>query len=490
MPSLVDWLIENEPEFRKYAGTIFLPSVFRYTNQHDRSRLPSLYSDLTVQKQTNPEGYSANATTWQAALTRAALEGQLPAEQHLILQASDELLNALASPQYGRPTGLGCVLDDAARQGKMIDVKDFLTTEKSIYSRSWVPSPLAILRWSLRQVGVLSARSYDDSGRLKTGSLVIVPALEEMWKKIQMARDIKTQSLTDRIMSREMFIKDLNSQQASALSDQDISVLLRYLSRDKQALTHDATTIKYKSPTSPFPDPITQEDHSIANLKSLISSLMAQITTLHTRIAELQHAAQTAVKQGNKQSALSALRSKKFAERTLDSRTATLHQLEEVYTKIESAVDQVQIVAAMEASAGVLKSLNQKTGGVERVDNVLETLREEMGKVDEVSGVIAEPLDGKAVLDEGEVDDELELMERQEREKMQDVEAEETRRRIADIEAVERKRKEKEKEREKESQAKDTEKEKESANAHTFEQELSRSTEKAKADRQEIAEGA
>merc|ERR1711939_1163761 len=128
MPSLLDWLVENEPSFR-------------------RTRLPSLYSDLTVQRSTNPEGYSANVTAWTSALTRASLAGQLPLEQRLILQTSDDLINALASPQYGWPSGLGCVLDDAVRTGKMVDLDDFLTSEKSIYSRSWIPSPWSILRW-------------------------------------------------------------------------------------------------------------------------------------------------------------------------------------------------------------------------------------------------------------------------------------------------------------------------------------------------------
>ncbi|EXJ78875.1 hypothetical protein A1O1_09277 [Capronia coronata CBS 617.96] len=429
MSSLIDWLVENEPAFRK-------------------TRLPSLYSDLAVQKTSNPEGYAANVTAWQAALTRAALAGQLPFEQRLILQTSDDLLNALASPHYGRPSGLGCVLDDCVRHGKMIDLQDFLVSEKSIYNRSWLPSPWAILRWSLRQVGIVGTASYEvPGGRLKKGGLVLVPALEEVWKKMQVLQDTQTQSLTDRIVSRDLFLKEMNSLFSGpvSLSDQDINVLLRYLARDKHALSYDDTTIKFKSPAAPMPEPITQEDHSIASLKTLIANLNSQIENLTSRISTLQSNAQIAVKTGNKASALSALRSKKLAERSLQSRIDTLHQLEEVYTKIEAAVDQVEVVAAMEASAGVLKTLNKKIGGVERVDDVLDSLREEMSKVDEVSGVVADPLAGNAVLDEAEVDDELENMEREERikreeksreqkKKLEIQEAEVTRRRLAELE--------------------------------------------------------
>ncbi|KIV87860.1 hypothetical protein PV11_03378 [Exophiala sideris] len=428
MSPLLDWLVENEPSFRK-------------------TRLPSLYSDLTVQKSTNPEGYAANVTAWASALTRASLAGQLPLEQRLILQTSDDLLSALASAQYGRPSGLGSVLDDCMRQGKMVDLHDFLASEKSIYSRSWIPSPWAVLRWSLRQVGIVGTGSYEVNGYLRKGSLVLVPALEEVLKHVQRLRDRSAQGLTDRIMSRETFLKELNDLIQSTLSDQDVAVLLRYLSRDKQALTYDEATIKFKSPTSTTPEPITHEDRSIATLKTLISNLTLQIANLNTRIATLQARAQTSVKTGNKTSALSALRSKKLAEQSLTSRTDTLHQLEQVYAKLEAAADQVEIIAAMQASAGALKTLNNKVGGVERVEDVLDTLREEMGKTDEVSGVIAEPLDSNAVLDEGEVDDELESMEREERNKREGLdraekerkdaqEAEATRRRLADLDAV------------------------------------------------------
>ncbi|KAK5505111.1 hypothetical protein LTR21_009556 [Exophiala xenobiotica] len=487
MPTLLDWLVENEPSFR-------------------RTRLPSLYSDLSVQRTTNPEGYAANVTAWTSALTRASLAGQLPLQQRLILQTSDDLLNALASPQYGRPSGLGCVLDDAVRTGKMVDLHDFVDSEKSIYNKSWIPSPWSILHWSLRKAGLVWAGgSYDVNGHLRHGSsLVLVSALEEVYNRYAttLQKDHSTTSLTDRIMSREQFVTEVGeliqglstgttttTTTTTIIAEQDAKVLLRYLSRDKQALSYDDTTIKLKAAGAATPDPITQEDRSIASLKTLIANLSSQISSLTTKIATLQATAHTSVKAGNKASALSALRSKKLAERTLESRSNTLHQLEEVYTKIEAAVDQVQVVAAMEASAGVLKTLNKKVGGVDKVEDVIETLREEMAQVDEVSGVIAEPLDGKVVLDEADVDDELESMEQEERvkreqaeqadkERQQAREAEVTRRRLAELEQLQlQQQAAKEKEKEKEQAEKEKEKEKQAEDDPT-EQELSRSIER------------
>lgn len=323
----------------------------------------------------------------------------------------------------------------------MVDLKDFMANDRSsIYSKSWIPSPWAVLRWGLSQVGVGGRVKYDLSGgRLRSGNLVVVSALEERWKQMQQVRDKKPQGLTDRILSREAFIQEVNAATQQPLSEQDVTVFLRYLSRDKQVLSYDSTAVKFKAPnTTPQQiDPITQEDHHIASLKHLITNLTTQIQHLESRISTLQTTAQEAVKQHNKASALSALRSKKLAEHNLSSRSATLHQLEQVYTQIEAAVDQVQVLQAMEASAGVLKGLNKRVGGVERVADVLDQLTEEMAKVDEVTGVINEPLDSKAALDEGEVDDELELLEREEREKVEKEEAEKTRRQLAELEKLE-----------------------------------------------------
>jgi charged multivesicular body protein 7 len=471
-PALLDYLVAHEPLFRT-------------------TRLPSLYSDLSVQKRTNPEGYTANATAWTAALTRLALAGRLPPDQNIIvLRTGDALLDALASPTYGPPHNLGCVLDDGVARGVFIEGPEFLGAEKSIYARSWVPSPRTVLRWGLRTVGVeFGTGSYKaGGGKVRTGTLVVVPALEEVSNRLQPVIARMGPALTNRVVSREAFAQKVgvllakgrgqSEGEGASISDLDLQVLLRYLSRDKQLLSYDAEAVKFKSPASSTgPEPITQEDRSIASLKSLIENLWRQTTSLSERINTLQTQAAQAVKMGNKTSALSALRSKKLADRTLQSRLDTLAQLEEIYTKVESAVSQVEILAVMESSASALKTLNARIGGVERVEDVLDSLRDEVSKVDEVSNVLSEPgaVDQKALLDEADVDDELEQMEREERQKVHRAEEEKTRERLQQLEALEQAQKEQEREREKQ---REQQREKEREKDEHLEDALSSSIEK------------
>lgn len=178
---------------------------------------------------------------------------------------------------------------------------------------------------------------------------------------------------------------------------------------------------------------ITQQDTTIASIKTLLSTLSKQVKNLENKVAELTASAKTALANKNRVSALSAVKSKKMAEHNLQQRLNTLVQLEEVYLKIEQAAGQVEIVQVMEASTGVLRGLHAQIGGAERVEDVIEELREEMSKVDEVGSIMNE---AGPVFDEGEIDEELEALEKGEREAKEEQEAEATRKKLAELDSL------------------------------------------------------
>lgn len=101
---------------------------------------------------------------------------------------------------------------------------------------------------------------------------------------------------------------------------------------------------------------------------------LPQITHLRTNVTTLTAPASTSAKAGKRASALPAPCSKKFAEKTLQQRSDTLHQLEEVFIRIEHAVVQAEMVKVMDVSVSIVKHLNQKIGGVQGVENVFERL--------------------------------------------------------------------------------------------------------------------
>ncbi|ESZ95194.1 hypothetical protein SBOR_4425 [Sclerotinia borealis F-4128] len=428
MSELLSYLLNNELQFR-------------------RARLAALYSDFRQQQNLNPDGYHANIEAWRKALGNAARAGVMPSQGSspdlLILKADDELLRALDTNEWGRPLSLGAVVQEAIAKKELMPLGEFMNASDSIYTRSWTIKPWDIVGWGLKQFGI----SFG-GGKLPEGKFVIVGNVEEA-AKVFAGKSVAKTGRVGRIYSRRMFKEEFGSVLGEhILSDVDMDAFLKFLVRDKRIVAYDGETIKLKAPTDSESPLITQEDTSIASLRSLIADLEIQTKLFTERVEIMDRAAKEAVTKKNRVSALAALRSKKSAETTLATRHATLSQLEEVLSKIEQAADQVDLVRIMESSTKVLSGLNKEVGGVERVDDVVDKLREQMGQVDEVGDIIAEP--ARNNVDEGEVDDELGAMEREETRKIEEKErlvkeekerkeAADTKRKLYELEEVERK---------------------------------------------------
>ncbi|CAJ2512326.1 Uu.00g053410.m01.CDS01 [Anthostomella pinea] len=428
MSELLAYLVENDKNFRK-------------------ARLPALYSDFRPQRTLNPDGFAANVAAWKRGLSHAAIAGHAPSKSptrnHMILELDDSLLRALESKQYGPPLALGTVLQEALAAGELMPLHQFLTAKQSIYYKSWAHVPLTVLGWGLRQVGIVGG----PGDAMPKGQFVVLANLEDVAKIFADAAADRA-SPFERTFSKEHFRRTFEASllEGRRLSEADFEVLVKFLSRDKEVLATEGTTIKIRNSAETEGATISEEDSAIASLKELMEDLTHQTEVLSRRIDELSIAAQDAVRRKNRVSALAALKSKKLAESNLATRHATLNQLEEVAAKIEQAADNVQLVRVMQSSTAALRNLNAQVGGADKVDAVLDSLREQMGEVDEVGNIIAEAGPSDA-MDETEVDDEFEAMlaeerkkdeeaERIKREAQQEQEAEETRRKLAELEKL------------------------------------------------------
>ncbi|KAF7170056.1 hypothetical protein CNMCM5623_002624 [Aspergillus felis] len=444
MSDLLNYILTQEDSFKK-------------------NRLPSLYSDFTLQKKTNPDGYAVNVAAWEQALTRAARRGFVstsPSREsssrtatavqsdHLLLRTDDSLIRALEIPEYGRPVALGAVLDEAIRKHTMVPLQVFKASPLSLQQRQWriinpgALSPWNVMTWGMKQLRgfVVGSDTPDTSARLQVQELVLVENLKEAADRVVKQTLGDSQSKMDLVYSKERFTEAFATvlNKDSGLSSADFDVLLLYLSRDIGAIAYDGKTIRFR-PSDDSPREITEQDTTIASIKSLMSTMTKQVDRLESKIEELNLTAKVAVQKKNRVSALAAVRSKKLAEHNLKQRLDTLTQLEEVYSKIENAADQVEYVRVMEASTGVLRGLHSQIGGVERVEDVVEELREEMSKVDEIGNIMNEVA---PEIDEAELDDELEELENRERQAREEKEADETRKKLAELDDLEQKAKE------------------------------------------------
>lgn len=398
----------------------------------------------------NPEGYHANVTAWTKALTNAARAGVIPvrgtARSPFSILATDSLAQALLHPQHGKPTCLPAVFYDAVQKREWIPQDEFWMSKESIYKTSWIPSPLKVLQWGLRQVGILGQPSSPQ--KLQAGAFVVLKNVEAVANEILQKMKEHT-STADRVMSKAEFSKrflGVSPEHALTYGEGDTNLLLQYLRRDRQELVCDGQTVKFKAEHESVPQPITREDEAIGNLRDTIATINAQVPSFLEKIAAADAAAREAVTAKQMIRAKAALRSKKLTETALAQRYEVALQLESVYTQLQSAIDQVGIVEAMRAGADALKSLNEQVGGAEGVKGVVEAVNDQMAYTSEITDIINDLEDFNGSPNEAEIEDEFEALERAEKEKTEREEAAKTAARLAELAELEEKRKQKESE--------------------------------------------
>lgn len=213
------------PNQAKASSQASLCKLLAYTIS--RNRLPSLYSDFTFQKKTNPDGYAANIAAWEQALNRAAKRGYTSSRRirvrsgsmtsqkngdlkrkktdHLILRTDESLLRDLELPEWGRPVALGavfvcgyCVLankhlgttcllvfkDEAMRNRTMIPLQIYKTDAGSLRKSQWrlidpgALSPWNVMSWGMRQLKGFVISSDESAPKLQVQELVLVENLK------------------------------------------------------------------------------------------------------------------------------------------------------------------------------------------------------------------------------------------------------------------------------------------------------------------------
>ena len=362
----------------------------------------------------NPDAYHANVLAWKHAIARLAQDGMLAKVDAnsgaFIVDIDEGLQRSLEHRQFGRPLALGTAVREAVTMKELIPLTDFLKSQQSIYQHGWSELPWNVVTWALRQFGVADGSRRED--KVPGGPLVIRESLEAgavAFAEAVADRTTRFERTFTKAHFQAVFAASLLPSQR--LSAADVDVLLCFLSRDKGIVKYDGNVVRINQPGEP--SILSDDDKAIASLKELTFNLQHQVGLLSSRIDELTQAAKEAVVRKNRVSALAALKSKKIADSSLANRYASLNKLEEVVSKIEQAVDNVQLVKIMETSTLVLAGLNKQLGTAERVDGIMDGIREQMASTDEIAAILAES--SGIPVDEAEIDEELEALENKEK---------------------------------------------------------------------------
>lgn len=100
-----------------------------------------------------------------------------------MLRTGEELSKTLQTQEFGRPLALGAVVQDAVDRKELVPLKEFLDAKKSIYAKTWIPTPWQAVSWGLKQLGVVGGEPAED--RLVAGNFVVMANLEVRFHAVQ-----------------------------------------------------------------------------------------------------------------------------------------------------------------------------------------------------------------------------------------------------------------------------------------------------------------
>lgn len=354
--------------------------VIRNNTHFRESRLQSLYSNFQHLKDLNPDGYEANIVAWRLVLYELLQQKQF-AHVLCIPTHNPRLAQALALPVYSEPDALPTIVAELVADNLLIPYSQYqLSTvpyEQVLRPSSFLHylSPASWVKWASKfsplEQGALKEEHYLAWDILK-------PSCETIFKRLVKATDDGTHS--SRLFDRKTLLEEIRRIE-DGFTDLDLSIFIIFFTRDVPRITVSEDYIKLDD------SPITAEDIGIVNIKANIRSLTKRTEALQHKIAEIPPRVKACL--SDKPRAKSLLALKRTYSQSLDTASATLHQLTTVLVKIDDAYSNTSVVEALERSLGILKELNSKVD-LDHIDEVKEELDEQIARTDEVGELLGE----------------------------------------------------------------------------------------------------
>lgn len=171
------------------------------------------------------------------ALATASKAGLIPSQtgansDRFVLKTGEELSRSLQTQEFGRPLALGAVLQDAVERKELVPLAEFLNAKKSIYAKTWIPTPWQAVSWGLKQLGVMGGESVED--KLVAGNFVVLANVEVRQSAILFQAKMLTYHRPPRKLS---WTRRQESQPPTHLVFSQKSYLLRH-SHLRSASTH------------------------------------------------------------------------------------------------------------------------------------------------------------------------------------------------------------------------------------------------------------
>lgn len=388
-----------------------MTTIFSQVPAFKESRLRSLYSDFSHLKELNPEGFEANIAAWYDLLNQCLIQHSFNSS---ITLPGTELSTKLANATYGQPKGLVTVLDAQVKNGKYVpwSIYKFSSPEPQWSLKDYL-SPMKWVERKLISLRIESFSLLDGKGGVCADYFINWDRLALLGDKLGERITASVQSegtYSAKLLDSDLFV-DLVRSLDEKLSDLDIQVLLIYLSRDtgKLKVLSDHENA-HRSFVKVDTAAITNEDIGIIKVKANIRSIQSRTGILAQRLdKEIPKKIQELLKKGKQDDRLKrVLVQKSYITKSLNKSLSVLSQLNMILDKINDAQSNVSVYDTLTTAKDVLASFNNKIS-FEDLEKVQQELDEEIVTSNEITDAMVISPD----LDEREIDDELEELERE-----------------------------------------------------------------------------
>ncbi|KAH7913753.1 Snf7-domain-containing protein [Hygrophoropsis aurantiaca] len=401
-----------------------------------KSRLQSLYSDVSRQKYSNPTSYNAHIDWWHRAFEvlvsqgwqvdepsthKGKLNSDLRANK-LVLNARRPLVEKLRFEGVGKPLGLGSTIAELRKSKHLISLSEFFGSTQSIYDPGWLPYRVASyvigkpLWWALEQLDIVrSEEAYTEAEMWKKmeGDYVLVTLVERAADAVMEKRGVGMGPADD-LYTFDSFQKEFAAHLIPdvVLSGLDIRVLVRFLERDKGVLVVDKDVIKFASVEEN--KAVTVVDRGILELKTAVGNLREQVDNVQRKIDETNTEISNALRQQRKSIALTRLRYKKQLDDLLSKRLGSLQQLESTLISVEAAAGNIEIMKSYEMSTSTLQNLlSHPSLQRDKVDETMDALAASNADAREIDDAIrlgGDMAAADAGMDDSELESELQAL--------------------------------------------------------------------------------
>ncbi|XP_030320055.1 charged multivesicular body protein 7 isoform X1 [Calypte anna] len=363
----------------------------------DDERMAFLFSAFKQSREVNSTEWDSKMAFWVGlVLSRGRRRGVIRTCLRE-LQQSFERRGSL-------PLGLGTVLRELLRRGKLQRESDFMASVDS----SWISWGVGVfilkpLKWTLSSV--LGDSKIPEEEEV----LIYVELLQE--KAEEVYRLYQNSGLSSHPV---VALSELRSLCANVCPDErTFYLLLLQLQKEKRVTILEQNgekIVKFARGLHAKVSPMNDVDIGVYQLMQSEQLLSQKVESLSQEAEKCKEDARSACKAGKKQLALRCLKSKRRTERRIEELHSKLDAVQGILDRIYASQTDQMVFNAYQAGVGALK-LSMKDVTVEKAENLVDQIQELCDTQDEVAQTLAGVgINGLAEMDTEELEKELDSL--------------------------------------------------------------------------------